>query len=146
MKPASLRPGERRPDIAREVREMLRVPAAELVRELRAAVQPLARILADGLQHGEPPLAADAVDAPQQALVHERLHPVDDVHFRKRANGRRHPFDVLEPRAGEDSESLEQQTLVGAKQLVAPLDRPAERPLPVREIARPSAEQIKPAF
>src|SRR5438874_12489648 len=98
---------------------------------LAALRQPPARILADRLKHPEA-----LIRVPEKALVHERLQRVEI--------GVRDPLGRLEgAAAAEDGKAGEQPLLVFREEVVAPIDRRAQRLL-----ARPGVasclEQIEP--
>src|SRR5438067_6692921 len=110
---------------------MFRVTAPEHL-GLTGLVKPLDRVLADRLQHPEAVALADA----NQALVDERLERVkicvaDCFRRLERAAAR------------EDGEPSEELLLVLGQQLVAPLDRRAQRLL-ARVDGAAGLEQIQP--
>ena len=101
---------------------------------LAALLQTLGRILADRLKHEEP----SSRRLPQQALVDQRPERLQ-VH-------RAHPLSSFELEAAwKHCEAREESALVLGEQLVAPADRGAERPLPLRRIAGARRQQVRAA-
>ena len=105
-----------------ERQEVVRVAASQLL-GLARRLKPLARVLADRLQHREP-----LVGVAQEALVDERLEGVEiDL---------RHLLGRLERGAApEDGEPGEEGLLRGCQQLVAPVDGCAEGALAFGQIS-----------
>ncbi len=113
-----------------ERQEPLRVPAAQRI-TVAGDLEPLGRVLADGLQHPETLFAL-----PEQALLDERL---ERVHI-----GIRHLLGGFErAAAAEDGEPREQVSLFGREQVVRPLDRRAQRLVASFGVAA-SLEQVEP--
>ena len=88
----------------------------------------LAGELAHGLEHVEARLAAH-LGAHEQALLDERSQPVERVEPGVRHHGR---GGVLGEAAGEDAEAAEEDALLGPQQVEAPLERGAQRLVPLR--------------
>ena len=97
---------------------------------VRRLVEPLERILADRVEHAE----AAAAPPPNQALLDERL---EDVELGVAYGLRR----VERKAAGEHRQPPEELLLVRLEQLVAPLDRRAQRALARRGVARGAGEE-----
>ncbi len=115
-------------------------------RMLAARVELLQRVLAHGLEHREAQLVRRRVDLLDQALVDERRHPVEDRQAGVLA-GIAHRLGGLEGAgAGEHREAAEQALLGVAQQLVAPVDRLAQRLLPHRQVGAAAGEQGQPPF
>jgi hypothetical protein len=90
---------------------------------LARLLQALERVLPDRLEHRE-----TAVVGADEALVDERLERLEA--------GGAHLLRRLErPAAREDAEPREQTLLLLAQQVVAPLDRRAQRALPFGRVA-----------
>jgi hypothetical protein len=97
---------------------------------LTGLVEPLPRVLAQRLEQEEA-LVAERL---QQAVVEERGELVE-VCSRDRLGG------LETERAAEDRETAEGSLSVGVEEVVAPFDRRAQRPLPLRQIDRAAPEQ-----
>jgi hypothetical protein len=108
---------------------MLGMPQSHVVR-VRRLVEPLECLLADRVEHAE----AAAAPPPHEALHDERL---EDVELGV-ANGLRR---AEREAAGEHRQPLEELLLVRPEQLVAPLDRRAQRALACRGVARLAGEE-----
>ena len=95
-------------------------------------------VLADRLQHRESRLFVGALQ-PSEAVVGQRREPVDDVEVVS--------ADALRglegAAAGEHREPHEQALLVRLEQVVAPVDRRAERALALGCVARAALEQLQ---
>ena len=91
--------------------------------------EPLERVLPDRLQH---PVAL-VVEA-KQALVHERLQPIEVGTCDLRGGLER-------TAAGEDGQGPEQPLFLGREQLVAPADRRAQSALALRCVTGSAGEQ-----
>ena len=101
----------------------VRPPRRHLV---AARCQPFEGVLAEGLEHGEPRLVADAARRLDEALVNQGGHSaghVDSQVAARIADGFR-PFQG--PAVREDGEPAKQPLLGAAQQLVAPINRGAE--------------------
>ena len=104
--------------------------------------QPLERVLADGLEHPEARLVAGRPARPAGGS-------------RRAATPTPSSTSVPAPRdrlgrvdgeaADEHAEAREQGLLVGAQQVVAPLDRRAQRAVAVRQVGRAALEEVEPA-
>ena len=79
----------------RERGEVRGMSASRGGREVGVAVELIAGVLMDRLEHRE--ALALPVRRPQQALVDERAEPVDDVHARQGIDAGADLFDVLDP-------------------------------------------------
>src|SRR5919201_172396 len=112
-----------------ESEEVLRVAAAKLLR-LARRLQPLARVLADRLQHPEA-----LAGVPREALAHERLEGVE-LGARDRLGG------AQRAAAGEHGETGKEPPLFLVEQLVRPLDRGAQGLLPGLRVAA-APEQVE---
>jgi hypothetical protein len=127
------------------LRREVRVPGAVGAFEqlpLAHLMQPLAGILAHRLEQLVAGRATLAVDA------HERLFDQAAEQLEDRAGSERltaaYLLGGLEAEAaGEDGEPPEQHALVGAEQLVAPVERGRERPLPRKRRAAARAEHAE---
>ena len=118
------------------------MPAVQLVRAtaLREAFQ---CVFADGAEHQEAGLAIARRHLAQQALLDERTEAIEqvDVQLVPRA----HLLDGVQSGAAqEDGEAPEERPFVIGQQLVAPVDRSAQRLLPLRAIAAAAGEKIQP--
>ena len=101
-------------------------PLAELVQ----------RVLADRLEHGEPHVAVEVVADAHEALLRETLESADDVERRRVAGDPADGLRRLDRRATrEHAEASEQPLILRVEQVVAPVDRAAQRPLPLRQVA-----------
>ena len=92
--------------------------------------QSLECVLANGLEHSQARLVAGCVLGREQVVPEERLDPLQDVEVGLLGDvlggGQREPAD-------EDGEAREELLLLRLQEVVAPLDRRAERPLPLGE-------------
>ena len=120
-------------DRPRQVEVVLRVAAPEHV-ELTALLEPHERELADRLQQD----VAPAVPA-QQALVDQRRDRVETRLADVLGRVERAP-------AREDPQPGERASLRRLEQVVAPGDRRAQRPLPLRRVARAAGQQRQAPF
>ena len=97
--------------------------------------QSLERILADGLEHSQARLVPACMLGREQVVPEERLDPLQDVEVGllrdALGGGQREPAD-------EDGEAREELLLFRLQEVVAPLDRRAERPLPLGEHRSPA--------
>jgi hypothetical protein len=78
---------------------------------------------------------------PDEALVDERAQSVEHVHAevgRRPAHDLRH---VEAPATAEDGQAVDESAGTGLEQVVAPGDRPAQRLLALREVARSGRQQ-----
>lgn len=125
-----------------ETEEMSGVREAHRL-ELSQLLQALERELADRLQHEEARLPLDALDRPQQALGDERVEPVQD-HVRGLDTDEGALGRVEREPADEDRRARQQGLLGRREQAVAPVDRAAQGPLAVGEIAGAAREQVEP--
>ena len=120
----------------------LGVPPAQRPRA-RPAPRALERVLPDRLEQPEARLAVGAVRLPDEALVDERgeaLEHLAEVHL-VAADG---VGDLERAAAREDAEPREQGLLGRLEQVVAPVDRVAERALPRRQVVGAAGEQVEP--
>jgi len=107
------------------------VPAAQLA-PLAGSLEPLEAVLTDRLEHRDAE-GTGAVSAAQQALVVQRGHHVGCVETK--LIGLAHRFDRLDRRSTrEDGQAPEHRLLTVVEQLVAPVDRPTQGPLPFRDV------------
>ena len=112
-----------------------RVPERD-IRSLAGVLEPIVRVLADRLQHAKPVVLAVHL---HERLVNERLQFVDDHLARVSADG----FGVHEGApAGEDGHAPEQTLLRVRQQRVAPVNRRAQRLLPLGSVARAGGEEL----
>ena len=113
------------------------VPGVTAV-DVRAAVigvELLQRVLADGLEHQQAGVGARAVAA-HELLVDQPFECIEV--------GAGHPLGRLDRRASsEDGEAPERLCLGLAEEPVAPIDRGAQRALPVGRVERTGAEDIQ---
>ena len=102
--------------------------------------QAQAGVLRDRVEHAEAGAAVRPDAGEDQALVPQRREEA------QRAVAGRHELlgRLDRPAAGEDAEPGEQRLLVGIEQRVAPVDRGAQRPLPLGKIAWPVGEKRDP--
>ncbi len=118
--------------------EVLRVPAPDLVR-LAARFEALEGVGADRLQHREARLAVGLFLLAEHVVVDER----------RRGRSRRPSPPQTASAAGsvqppcEDGEAREERLLVGAEQVVAPVDRRAERLLARGQVAWAAGEEVE---
>ena len=104
---------------------------------LARRLEPLAGVLTDRLQYPEPITVAVGL---QESLVDERLQLVEDVLAGLCADR----LDVRERAAsGEDGKTPEQTLLRVLEQRVAPVDRGAQRLLPLGNVARAGGEDLE---
>ena len=104
--------------------------------------QTLERELANGLEHPQARLVPGCVLGREQVVAEERLDPLQDVEVGLLGDvlggGKREPAD-------EDRKAREELLLLRLQEVVAPLDRPAERPLALGETgARCRPQEIEP--
>src|SRR5678816_326957 len=109
--------------------EERRVTAMSILGE-RRFIQALQRVLANGLEHAEPPAAPTSY----QAFDDERLETIEV----SVADGFR---GAKRERATEHGQPAKERLLVGREQLIAPLDGRSKRALPARRIARVRREE-----
>ena len=108
--------------------------------ELRARLQLLVGEIPDRLQHREPVGSAGG-DTSDETLVDERGEDVDDVELVTDAGD--HRLDGVDAGTREDRHHIEQPPFLLGEQVIAPLDRPPQCPLPFRQIAGTSAEDVE---
>ena len=119
--------------------EVLEVAAARLV-ALAQCRQSLERILAHDLEHREPRVAGGSLALPDEALVDQRresfqhgvVSSADSLGGRKR------------PAAREHAELREEALRSRLEQVVAPVERHAERLLMLRRVATTAGEEFQP--
>ena len=138
--------GEVGPQAARHVRVLAGMGPAGPGVEVGALGEPVGGELPDRLQHRDPRLAARQVHPAEQALLDEAGQPVEDVQGDAidLAQVLGHRLDRGDLRVREHRHQLVQPLLPGLQELVAPVHRRAQRLLPLREVARPAAEQAQP--
>ena len=90
--------------------------------------EPLERVLPDRLEHSEAGIAFGHALGAKQAVVQERLDPVDQVQVEVGGHGR---GAVEREAADEHAEAGEERLLVGREEVVAPVDRGAECSVPL---------------
>ena len=110
---------------------------------LAALLEPLERVLADRLEHREPRLAVRPRRSRGGSCSTSDAEPVErrrvgrssrrDPHTASAASSGPPPANTAEPR--------EQAPLVGVEQVVAPVDRAAQRPLALRQVAGAAGQQ-----
>jgi hypothetical protein len=111
-------------------------------RLLTALGQPLQPVLPDRLQHAEPRLALAIAGRLDQAVLHQPFQTIQRI---DRALGPPHVCDSVEGHApGEDGQPPEKRLLARGEQVVAPGDRCAQRPLPLRQVAGAAGQQRQP--
>src|SRR5712691_9636036 len=121
-----------------QIPEMLGVATTEL-RLLAGPGQLLGRVFPDRLEHREPWLALHELDATDEARIHQGARSLQDVELRA---GATHGVSGFEgPPAREHGEAGEEHALVWPEQVVAPLDRPAQRPVTLRNVAGTAGQQ-----
>src|SRR4029079_11741683 len=108
-----------------------------------ALSQPLQRILADRLQHGEAWLVITSCDTLHHLLVEERVQPIEDACSQRSYRSANLLSGVECPAAGEDSQAAEQELLTHIEQLIAPVDRRTQRALALGQVARPIGQQCQ---
>jgi hypothetical protein len=114
------------------------VTSADLVLVL-ALVKPLEGIFANRLEHPEPRLVEDRSLRSDQAAIDQRGEPVEGCRAR-------HCLGAVGAKAaGERREGREQRLLLGAEQVVAPLDGGAERAVPLRHGRVRRLQHVEPA-
>ena len=107
---------------------------------VRSRREPLATVFPDRLEHPEPGLAGRGFVDPQQALVDERRQALEEVEPELRAGSHTAVADFrLEP-ADEDRDPREERLLDRVEEVVAPVDRAAQRLLAGRQVARPAGQ------
>ena len=137
-----VRAGELRLGGQHELEVALGVPPAQLL-ELALGLETFERILTDRLEQTEARLAVGAVRLADEALVDERgetLEHLPEVHL-VAADG---VGDLQRATAREDTEPRQQGLLGRLEQVVAPVDRVAERALPCRQVVRAAGEEVEP--
>ena len=122
-----------------EREEVLGVSSPDLV-GLAACLESLERVRADRLEHREARLAVGLLLLAEQAVVDQRRQARQEpVAAADRLGG------LERAAADEDGEAREQRLLVGAEQLVAPVDRRAQRLLALGQVARAAGEELEAA-
>src|SRR6266508_3394549 len=139
-----LRPGQAIPPALREVREVLSMRPSCCDAEPRLLLESLRSVFPDGFEHREPPRTT-ALQAADEALVHQGCEPIDNVHLFERFEAGDNVLHSFHPSGREDREQLKDRLLVAVEQLIAPLDSAAERLLPGWKVPWPAAEQLEAA-
>src|SRR5205085_10632099 len=103
---------------------------------------PFERVLANRREQPEPRLSVAAVPLADEALVDERRDRVERPADRLVVRAHR-VCDLERAAAAEDAEPREQPLLGRVEQVVAPLDRRSQRPLPLGEVARAAGEETE---
>ena len=81
----------------------------------------------------------------REALLGEALQAAEDVERPLVAGDPAHGVRRLErPAAREDPEAREQPAILGVEEVVAPVDRPAQRPLPLRQVPPAARAEVEP--
>ena len=124
-------------DLLGDREEVLGVPAPDSSAS-PLDLQALERVRADRLQHREARLAVGLFLLAEQAVVDQRREPGEDVLAAADGLG-----GVERAAAGEDGEAREERLLVRAEQVVAPVDRRAERLLAGGQVARAAGEEVE---
>ena len=115
-------------------------------RGLAVLEQPLPAVLAERLEHDEARLAVLGRPLHEQAVVHERGDAVQDVDAQVLA-GIADGLRGLERAASGEHRQAAKELLLGRRQqVVAPLDRLAQRLLAFRQVARPAGQQLERPF
>ncbi len=128
-------PPECRPGFLRQGREIGRVPSRHLFGS-RARFEPLERIGPDGLEQSEARRARVSCLPAEKALVGKRSERLQ----RCSADG----CGRSEREApGKDAESGKEVPLGGIEQVVAPVDRRAQRLVAIRQITRPTRQEVE---
>jgi hypothetical protein len=118
-----------------QLKEVAGVAVGEIV-GLAGRVQPLPRVLADHLQHVEAERIVARHHPLDEAVVHQRLQAIKHLHPETLVAD---PLGRLAgPPAREDRQVGEEASLVRVEQLVAPVDRRAQRALTPRKVASTS--------
>jgi hypothetical protein len=112
--------------------------------EPRLLLEPLRSIFPDGLEHGEP-LRTRALQAANEALVHQGCEPIDNVHLSEQSEPGDNLLHRFHPGGREHREQLKDRLLLAVEQLIAPLDSAAERLLAGRQVPWPASEQLEAA-
>jgi len=124
------------PDLASDICIVPRVPGGDLI-PLAGVGEPLTGELADRLQQAE---ALSLRVELHERLVHQRLELVEAATARLGADG----LDVGErAAAGEDGEPAEEPLLLLVEEGVAPVDRRAQRLLPLGAVAGTGDEDVE---
>ena len=108
--------------------------------------QPLPSVLAERLEHDEARVAVVGHALDEQAVVDERGDAVEDVDAEVLAGVADGLGRLERAAAGEDREAPEQRLLGRRQQVVAPVDRAAQRLLALRQVARAAGQQLEPPF
>src|SRR5262249_3769021 len=125
-----------------ELGEPAGVTKAELV-ELPGGLELYRRVLADRLQHPEAGLAVGVRPPEEKALLEQRIEPIQDGSGRAVVTA--DALGRLGPRAADEhGQPPEQPLLLLREQAVAPVDRVAQRPLALVDVARSTGQQRQP--
>src|SRR5918999_1751094 len=123
-----------------QVPEVLGVAAPDLIL-LSGRGETLHGELPDRLQHGEPGLAIPGLSRPRHAVIRQILEPVENPQVEAGPADDLSRFEA--PAAAEDSQAGDQALRLGVEQVMAPLDRAAERSLPFGKVAGSAGEERK---
>ena len=116
------------------------VPLAAVLQPARP-LEHLERVLADRLEHPETRLPVGIGPLAKEALLDERPEPVEHVDPEVAAQR----LGGLQPGpAHEHAEPGKQRLLLGQQEVVAPLDRGAQRPLALVQILGAAGEEVQP--
>src|SRR5919112_4769699 len=108
-----------------------------------ACLKSFARELMDGLQHGEAQLAFGSFLLTQEASVKKRGDAFEHVHREAPLRVTYRLCGLKGAPSGEDRQRREKRLLALFEQLVTPLDRVPEGPLPLRQVSRAASEQFE---
>ena len=115
-------------------------------RLLPAGRQTFQSVFADRIQHHEARFPFSALDALQQALVHQRSHAVQPIHLQI-ALGVAHGFHRLQSAAAhKNRKSAEEHLFAHTQQTIAPVDCAAQSLLPGGQVPRPAGQQLQAAL
>lgn len=110
-----------------------------------ALFKPHLAVLPYGLEHPEPSLTVYLV-TPQKALVHQRCQSIQNIGLRFAFRIRTHPLSCLETAVSDENrEPCKKLLLILIKQVIAPVNRAAQRLLSGGKIAGTSLQDLQPA-
>ena len=111
---------------------------------LAALEQPLRRIGPDRVEHPDPYVASVGGSRGQHAAVEERGDHVQRLRARLAVVGADHLRRFEGRAARERRKSPEHAPLILVEEVVAPVDRPAERPVPLGQVASAALKHLEP--
>src|SRR5262245_59040885 len=120
------------------------MPPSRLLR-LPADLKPLQRVLADGLQHHEARLPVCIVTLIQQALVEQRLKTIQYVEREIALRIAVGLGGLKRVSPDKDRKPAEQRLFSRLEQLIAPIDRGAQRLLVGGQVACAAPQKREPA-